>query len=142
MTLYKKAKALARDGKKPTDIAASLGMKVMYMPLKALKGIATSLGSERFIFIDSGLTEIEQQLVCGHEIGHFLLHPDTNFLFILEKTYYYSKHEYQANRFACTLIAGEKADEYGVQIREAAASGRLDRLVEVIGRIIGGDDYP
>jgi len=102
----------------------------------------SGLGSERFIFIDSGLTEIEQQLVCGHELGHFLLHPNTNFLFILEKTYNYSKHEYQANRFACTLMVGEKVDEYSVEIREAAASGRLDRMIEVVGRIIGGDDYP
>ncbi len=65
MSLYKKAKALARDGKRPLEIAASLGMKVLFIPFKALKGIAISLGSERFIFIDSGLTEIEQQLVCG-----------------------------------------------------------------------------
>jgi len=142
MSLYKKAKELARDGRKPLDIAASLGMKVLFLPFKALKGIALSLGSERFVFIDSGLTEIEQQLVCGHEIGHFLSHPSTNFLFILEKASFYSKHEYQANRFACVLMLGEKAEEYSSEIKEAAAHGRLDRLVEVVGRLIGGDDYP
>jgi len=59
MSLYKKARELARSGK-PLEIAASLGIKVLYIPLKVLKGITLSLGSERFIFIDSGLTEIEQ----------------------------------------------------------------------------------
>jgi len=139
MSLYKKARELARSGK-PLEIAASLGIKVLYIPLKVLKGITLSLGSERFIFIDSGLTEIEQQLVCGHELGHFLLHPNTNFLFILEKTGFYSKHEYQANRFACVLMLGEKAEQYQSEIQEAAAHGRLDRLVDVIGQLTRRDD--
>lgn len=88
MSLYKKARDLAGSGEKPLKIAAELGIKVIFLPFKALKGIALSLGHEKFILIDSGLTEMEKQLVCGHEVGHFLLHPDTNFLFILEKTYF------------------------------------------------------
>ncbi|MCL6480048.1 MAG: ImmA/IrrE family metallo-endopeptidase [Peptococcaceae bacterium] len=56
------------------------------MPFKAIKGVALSLDSHKFILIDTGLTETEQQLVCGHKLGHFLLHPAANFLFILERT--------------------------------------------------------
>lgn len=142
MPLYSKAKELARTGKKPSEIAACLGIKVLRVPFKAVKGITLSVPGERFILIDSGLTEIEQQLVCGHELGHFLLHPDTNFLFVLEKTGFYSKHEYQANRFACTLILGEEAEKHSYEIGEAAAAGRLDRMVEIIGRFSKGDDIP
>lgn len=125
---------------KPLDIAAALSIRVFFLPFKAIKGITLSIGSEKFILIDSGLTEIEQQLVCGHEIGHFLLHPATNFLFVLENTYFYTKHEYQANRFACELVLGEKAEQYECEIREAAARGRLKEMVEIIWRLAGGDE--
>jgi len=125
---------------KPLDVAAAMGMRVIFLPFKAIRGIALSLGSEKFILIDSGLTEMEQQLVCGHEVGHFLLHPDTNFLFILENTYFYTKHEYQANRFTCELVLGEKAELYECEIREAAVRGRLKEMVEIIWRLAGGDE--
>lgn len=122
------------------EIATELGIKVLFVPFKEIKGIILSLCSEKFIIIDNCLTEIEQQIVCGHELGHFLLHPSTNFLFILEKTGFYSKQEYQANRFACALMLGEEAEKYGCEIKEAAAHGRLDRLVEVIARLARGSD--
>jgi Zn-dependent peptidase ImmA (M78 family) len=64
-----------RGGRKPLKIAADLGIRVFFIPFKGIKGIVLSLCSEKFILIDNGLTEIEQQIVCGHEIGHFLLHP-------------------------------------------------------------------
>lgn len=142
MALYEKAWELASGGEKPLEIAASLGIIVLQVPFKAIKGIALSLQAKKFILIDSGLTEIERQLVCGHELGHFLLHPNTNFLFILEKTGFYLKHEYQANRFACALMLGEEAERYSCEIKKAAAEGRLDRMVEIIGRLAGGDDIP
>jgi Zn-dependent peptidase ImmA (M78 family) len=140
MALYDKARELAVNGEKPLEIAASLGIILLEVPFKAIKGIALSLQGKKFIMIDSDLTEIEKQLVCGHELGHFLLHPDTNFLFVLDKTGFYSKHEYQANRFACMLMLGEEAEKYGCEIGEAAAAGRLDKMVEIIGRLAKGDD--
>jgi len=139
MSLYKKAVELARAGLKPLDIATALGIKVLFLPFKAIKGIALSLDSHKFILIDSGLTKMERQLVCGHEIGHFLLHPAANFLFVLEKTYFYSKHEYQANLFACELLLGEKAELYKCGVKEAAARGSLQEMAEVIWRLVWQD---
>lgn len=37
-------------------------------------------------------------------------------------------------------MVGEKAEHYGQMIREAASSGRLDRLLEVVGQLTIGDD--
>lgn len=143
MSIYKKARVLARDGKKPLDIAAALGIRVLFLPLKTVSGMAISLGKEMFILIDQGLSEIEQQLVCGHELGHFFLHPATNFLFVLEKTGFYSKHEYQANRFACELVLGETAQLYECEIKEAAARGKLKEMAEVIRELAGrGESVP
>ena len=134
--LYKWVGELAGGGKKPLEIAADLGIRVVFIPFKEIKGIVISFRSEKFIMIDNDLTEIEQQIVCGHEIGHFLLHPSTNFLFILEKTCLYSNQEHQANQFACALMLGEEAEKYSSEIEEAASQGRLDVLVEVVMRLI------
>ena len=141
MSFCKWVGELAGGGRKPLEIAAYLGIRVLFVPFKEIKGIVLSLCSEKFILIDNGLTEIEQQLVCGHELGHFLLHPSTNFLLIMEKSSLYSKQEYEANHFACALMLGEVAEKYSGEIKEAAAHGRLDRLVEVVIRLAGGDEY-
>lgn len=127
---------LARSGMKPVDIAASLGIGVHFLPFKTVKGIAMSLGSNKLILIDSGLTEIEQQLVCGHELGHFLYHAEANFMFILEKTYFYPKQEYQANLFGCQLMLGEKAELYETEIKEAASSHSLKEMADVISYLV------
>ena len=136
MSLYSIAWELARGGKKPFEVAAEHGIRVMLVDFNVIKGIALSLGENRFILIDASLSDDEQQLVCGHEIGHFFIHPETNFLFILQNTHFYSQHEYQANRFACELMIGEKAEEYSQLVSEAAATGRLDRMLEVIFQLI------
>lgn len=133
---YKKALELARGGMKPTDIAAFLGIKVVFLPLKATKGIAMSLGKHKVIHIDDGLTEIEKQLVCGHELGHFLFHAEANFMFISEKTHFYPKQEYQANLFACQLVLGERAAEYDTLMRKAASSRRLEEMVDTLSCIV------
>lgn len=133
---HQKALELARDGMKPIDIAAFLGIKVIFLPLKAIKGIAMSLGVHKIIQIDEGLTEIEKQLVCGHELGHFLFHTEANFMFILEKTNFYPKQEYQANLFACQLVLGEKAAVYETQVKEAAASRSLKKMVNAISYLV------
>lgn len=131
---------LARSGMKPIDIAASLGIEVQFLPFKSVKGIAMSLDSQKLIMIDKGLTEIEQQLVCGHELGHFLFHGESNFMFILEKTYFYPKQEYKANLFACELVLGEKAALYQAQIKEAASSHNLKSMAEVISYLVGDEE--
>lgn len=91
LSLYSAARELARSGKRPLEIAAELNIKVMLLPFKGIGGIGLSLGQNRFIFLEASLSEEEQQLVCGHEMGHFFLHPETNFFFILKNTHYYSR---------------------------------------------------
>ena len=132
MTSRDRVEELARGGMKPIDIAAELDIGVFLLPFKAVKGIALSLGSQKFIIIDKGLTEIEQQLVCGHEVGHFLLHGDSNFMFVLEKTFFYPKQEYQANLFAFQLMLGEKAGVYETEIKEAASCRSLEEMAEIV----------
>lgn len=133
---HQKALELARGGMKPTDIAAYLDINVIFSPFKTVKGIAMKLGPSKIIQIDESLSEVEKQMVCGHEIGHFLFHGDTNFMFIFEKTFFHPKQEYQANLFACQLILGEKAGLYETQIREAASGNSLKKMVDTVSYLM------
>lgn len=117
-----------------------MGIKVLYVPFQKIKGLALSLGNNKMIIINDGLSEAEQEFVCGHELGHFLLHPSTNFLFILQNTFYYNKHEYQANYFSCVLQLGEKAEKYGNLISEAASSNNLQRLTRLVWELRDKED--
>lgn len=132
MSLYSKARKLARKFTTPEQAAEHLEIDVIQMPLKFIKGIAVSLEGIKLIFVDSNLSYLERQIVIGHELGHFYLHPSTNFVFILQNTFFHDKHEYQANRFSCELLLGEKAEKYKYSISEVCARGRLDKLVEFI----------
>lgn len=61
-------------------------------------------------------------------------------MFILEKTYFYPKHEYQANLFGCRLILGEKAGLYETEIKEAAGSRSLKEMAEIISCLVREED--
>lgn len=134
VSFYNELFQLTRIGK-PFKAAEALGIKVLYLPFLEIKGIALQLGKEKLIMINENLTEEEAQLVCGHEIGHFFLHSQTNFLFILQNTFLYSKQEYQANCFAMKMMLGEKAAKYEQEISEAAASGKLDEMLRLVSQI-------
>jgi Zn-dependent peptidase ImmA (M78 family) len=143
MFLYSKAKTLAKTGEKPLQLAKNMGISVIFLPFASVAGMAMCVQREKMIFINSNLSEMEQQFVCGHELGHFHLHPSTNFIFILRNTLFQSKHEYQANRFACELMLGEKTEEYKHLISELCSKGRLDKLAEFISFALNseqGDD--
>ena len=139
MSFYSKAKKLAKTDRKPIQLAKELGISLIFLPFASIAGMAISIAKEKYILINTSLSEIEQQFVCGHELGHFHLHPMTNFVFILRNTFFQSKHEYQANRFACELMLGEKTEEYKYLVSELCSRGRLDKLAEFIAFALGDE---
>lgn len=132
MPSYELAQQYANSGKKPTQIAEELGVLVLYTPMELMKGIVFSAGQQKLIIINSLLEDVEKEFICSHEIGHLHLHPTHNFFKILDHTYFYTKGEYQANRFACEMMIGEKAEQYFTTISETASRGRLQELVKLI----------
>lgn len=92
----------------PEIIAKEMGIDVARLPYAKLDGIAVSLGGHKIIGVNSNLEELLQKFVIAHELGHFILHPQGNFFFVLKKTMLYSKFEYQANLFAVALCFGKK----------------------------------
>lgn len=131
MCYIKAAEQIAQkyNTRNPLTIAKEMGISVVFLAFKELYGLACSLGENRLIGVNSGLDEPIQRLVVAHELGHFVLHPEGSFFFVLNKTLLYDKFEYQANMFAISLCIGEEVARYDC-MKEIAA-GRVEDIAKV-----------
>lgn len=78
-----------------------------------LKGFYIKVFDIPFIFIQQSLPEQEQRGICAHELGHAILHPDLNTLFLKQKTLLSSeKLELEADLFAAQLLIPEPLKQY------------------------------
>lgn len=62
----------------PFKIAKYLDIEVIDWSLKEVMGLYTKLIRQKFIFLNENLEVYEREFVCAHELGHALLHPDSN----------------------------------------------------------------
>lgn len=96
------------DTRDPFKIAKDLGIKVMFVDdFKDLKGVYRVIKRNRWIFINSNLSEWMQKVVCAHELGHDQLHRhlatgDGMMEFVLYDMA--SRPEYEANVFASEIL--------------------------------------
>lgn len=89
----------------PREIAEGEGIIVIYEPLGTIRGYYNKYVRQKFIHINSDLNENEQLVVCGHELGHAIIHPDANTPFFKNNTFYsIDKLEKQANKFDAYLL--------------------------------------
>ena len=97
------------DSSDPFQIADCLGIHTLFCDI-----------GEQFIVISTRIELFRQRVVCAHELGHAILHPDLCTPFYTEHTWLSSdKFEYQANLFATELILSsfspEELEGFGVE---------------------------
>lgn len=92
----------------PFKIAKELGIKVMFVDdFEKLKGVYRVIKRNRWIFINSNLSEWMQRVVCAHELGHDQLHRslakgDGLMEFVIYDMN--TRPEYEANVFASQIL--------------------------------------
>jgi Zn-dependent peptidase ImmA (M78 family) len=98
----------------PIEIAENLGIIVLYEPLGSINGYYNTAFRQKFIHINRDLPDHRKVFTAAHELGHAILHPNSNTPFLRERTYLsVDKMEIEANSFAVTLlISDEDLKEY------------------------------
>ena len=109
----KAAQIIKRCGTRDTlEIADDLGIYVHYLDdLSELLGMYTYRHKERHILLNANMEELVTQMVCGHEIGHDILHREQAKagMGLQEFTLFDMRNEmeYEANAFAAHLRIGD-----------------------------------
>lgn len=93
----------------PFDICASMGYLVLIVPLTDIRGFFQRIMRNNIIYISDSLPEHIQRWVCAHELGHALLHKESNAIYLDSRTLQcMGKYENEANAFAARLLCPQK----------------------------------
>lgn len=90
----------------PFLLASCLNLNVKFLEYSDnTKGYYIKVGKNKFIIINSNLTEDEKRVVLAHEIGHAVMHSSNEIHFLRENTLFpKGRHENEANKFAAELL--------------------------------------
>lgn len=91
----------------PFDICSNTDVFVFYPDLpENVQGFYYSIKGRKIIGINSALDDESRRIICAHELGHSLLHPDMNVFFAMTHTNLLTERfEKEADYFcACLLI--------------------------------------
>lgn len=127
--IKKLANRLARQhhSRDPFDIIKALNVILVFAHLEGVRGFYQYFKRNHIIYIDEGLPELENRLVCAHEMGHMLLHRKVNTVFMDTRTFIsHSKFENEANKFAAELL-----------IPDEVLTENKDFTIEQLSRLLG-----
>lgn len=89
----------------PFELCSYLDILVLKVPLISTKGFYHNYKGNKFIYLNSNLSDTSQTNTCCHELGHAILHPEVNIIFMNSNTNFISeKFEIQAKTFAAELL--------------------------------------
>lgn len=92
----------------PFDIAENENIIILYESLGSINGYYNKYARQKFIHINSEISEEMQLVTCAHELGHARLHQNANTPFFRANTFFsISKLEKQANLFAAELLISD-----------------------------------
>lgn len=111
LDIRKKIKSLIRkyDTNNPFELADYLNIAIIFEPLGSINGYYNKQLRMKQIHINSELDRHTQVFTAAHELGHALLHPNANTLFLRNNTgLNLNKYEIEANKFAMELLVQDE----------------------------------
>lgn len=137
MNIKRLADSLVRkyNTRNPFEIIKNLNVIVVFYPLNGVRGFYQYFQRNNIIYIDETLSDREKLFVCAHELGHMLLHKQTNAIFMDSRTQLNTtKYELEADRFAVNLIMSDEEIEEHLNFTTAQFSrlfGYSKKLIEL-----------
>lgn len=93
----------------PFEICDYKNIIVSKEPLGTIKGYYSKFYRQKIIHINSELDYHQRLITCAHELGHAIIHPNSNTPFLKGNTFLLvDKLEIEANKFACYLIFSDE----------------------------------
>lgn len=93
----------------PFELADALGILVIKEDLGSIEGYYNKQLRQKQIHINCNLSNKDMLFTCAHELGHALLHPNSNTKFLCKNTLILvDKLEREANRFAIELLVPDE----------------------------------
>ena len=117
----------------PFKIADHLNIQVSFENLGNILGYYNKNFRVKSIHINENACEGQEIFICGHELGHALLHPDSNTSFLKRHTLFSTeKIELEANYFAVQLLFSNQHFEGQLSVHEAVEQYSIPkRLIEI-----------
>ena len=109
----------------PFDICSNMDVFVFYPDLpENVQGFYYNIKGYKIIGINSSLDDENRRIICAHELGHSLLHPDMNVFFAMTQTNFLTeKFEKEADYFcACLLMDNSVINRLRTENEQLTAS--------------------
>lgn len=91
------------------ELCDYLNITIKRDKLGSIKGYFLNIYNDMFIILNENIKEWEEPIVIAHELGHILLHKDSNICFLKNYTFCITdKYENEANEFAAHLLIDDK----------------------------------
>lgn len=89
----------------PYELASLMNIQLYKSELGDIRGYYIKAYRVKQIYLNCNLESHEKEYVLSHEIGHAIMHPDSNNPFLRGNTYLsVNRLEVQANKFAVELL--------------------------------------
>ncbi len=106
--IFKRAYGLYEkfDTCNPLRLCEYLGVNLMYSDLPAVTdGIYFTVQGNQIILVNQNLPREKARCVIAHELGHALLHPDQNYMYMAGRTLMKTqRYEIEADYFCVSLL--------------------------------------
>lgn len=118
----------------PFTIAESMGIPVVQESLGSTLGYYSKNFKIKIIHINENASEKQKTFICSHELGHAVLHPDSNTPFLKNHTLFSTDRiEIEANLFAVNLLFTNSFDKETVMLPEAIGEyGVPEKLINIL----------
>lgn len=94
----------------PVLLSKGENIDIVYWDLPAsIRGFLVRVLRRKIIFVNEHLSELQQDVVICHELGHAKLHKGYGYVMHTDMIYYVpSRREHEANEFALNLVINSK----------------------------------
>lgn len=118
----------------PFVIAENMGIPVIQKDLGSTLGYYSKNFRIKIIHVNEKVSEKHKMFICAHELGHAILHPDSNTPFLKKHTLFSTDRiEIDANFFAVNLLFSNLLDNDVVMVPEAIEEyGVPKKLIDVL----------